>query len=162
MMKITAERVRELLNYDPTSGLLTWKQRAAHRVQVGDVAGCPEKGYWRIRIDNKLHRAHRLAWLHYYGEWPKALIDHKDGNKRNNAIDNLRDVSKSINGQNTRNGSRKNSCGYLGVSRAMSGRYKSEIVTGAGRIHLGVFDSPELAHQAYVAAKRIYHAGCML
>ena len=87
---LTAARLRELLHYNPDDGLFRWRVAGPKRV-VGAPAGSRQRiGYIVIRVDGRLHYAHRLAWLHTTGAWPAASIDHIDGDKGNNRWVNLR------------------------------------------------------------------------
>jgi HNH endonuclease len=90
---LTAERLRELLDYDKETGVFRYKKRSGRGapVLVGALAGggTPNR-YWRIAIDGERYYAHRLAWLHVYGEWPMGDIEHIDRDKNNNAISNLK------------------------------------------------------------------------
>ncbi len=117
-----------------------------------------------IGIDYKIYRAHRLAWLYVHGEMPSGKIDHKNGNPLDNRIENLRIASARMNAQNQRRAQPYNSTGVLGVGVDKArGCFKSEIRLPSGkRKFLGRFPSVELAHQAYIAAKRIYHEGCTI
>lgn len=98
---LTAERLRELLSYDPQTGVFTW---ATVRVGCGfnKVAGCFDKGkaYIVIKIDRRIYRAHRLAFLWMTGEWPEFTIDHKDRNRSNNRWSNLRIATRKQNQEN--------------------------------------------------------------
>lgn len=115
---ITQRDLKEILGYDPETGIFIWKKQLAPRGKVGSVAGCPDKngrcaGRVSIRIHGKLYLAHRLAWFYVYGEWPK-LIDHIDGNPSNNRISNLRLATNAQNGWNS--GPRShNTSGFKGV-----------------------------------------------
>lgn len=83
---MTAEEVKALLDYDAAKGLLTWLVNYP-RVKAGQEAGYLLKtGYVGIRIGGKEYKAHRVAWLHYHGEWPVGDIDHIDHDKTNNRI----------------------------------------------------------------------------
>ncbi len=94
----TYERVKEILSYDPATGLFKWIKTLSNRAQAGNVAGCYRKdGYLVIRFDGKLYLGHRLAWLLVTGNWPKQEIDHKDGNPSNNKWGNLREATHSEN-----------------------------------------------------------------
>lgn len=101
---LTAARLRELLCYDPETGIFTSRiDRIGKgcKVKKGDAVGGPHtKGYWDIRLDGRRYLAHRLAWLYVNGEWPENVIDHRDRNKRNNRWSNLRDVTQFLNMQN--------------------------------------------------------------
>lgn len=160
---LTAARLRELLKYDPETGVFTWVARIKG-IKPGSTAGCQRKdGYIVLRVDRSLHPAHRLAWLYVHGEHPKADIDHIDGNPSNNAISNLRDVSRSINNQNQRRPHSKNKSGHLGVSREKGGKlWEARIKGPDGVVRRGHFATPELAHAAYLEAKRALHAGCTI
>lgn len=160
---LTPARLRELLHYDPETGVFTWRVQANNnRARVGAVAGTPHRrGYIHIGVGGFQYLAHRLAWLYAYGVWPTGHIDHVDGCKTNNALANLRDVSRAINMQNLKGPRRDNQCGYLGVS-VNKKRWKAEIFVNGRRRHIGTYDTPELAHEAYLAAKRHMHEGCTL
>lgn len=122
-MSLTAERVRELLNYNSETGVFTWRAtRNTHR--IGSVAGTQNGcGYRQITICGKIYLAHRLAWLHVHGVWPNT-VDHIDRDRGNNRISNLRDVTPRINQQN-RNRGKNNKSGATGVRRrAPDHRYR--------------------------------------
>lgn len=167
--EVNAALVRELLDYDPLSGMFIWKTREAAPKQwnvryAGKAAGCVESfyGYVLIGIDGKNYRANRLAWLHFYGSWPEGVVDHKSGVRTDNRISNLRDVNKSVNGQNQRTATRKNrSTGLLGASlHKRSGKFRADIRVDGRTKFLGNYDSAEEAHQVYLTAKRALHEGC--
>ena len=161
-MSITAERLRQILAYDPATGVFTWRMRTAIRATVGSVAGSINSdGYILISIDDRKHRAHRLAWMWMYGEWPKHQVDHINGIRTDNRIVNLRNVSSIVNSQNERSARRNNKTGLLGV-RPSGNRFQSAIRIDGNKTHLGCFETPELAHAAYVAAKRKFHEGCTI
>lgn len=163
-MTLTAERLRELLHYDPDTGVFTrlvasmagaTRNRAVAR--VGDIAGGADlKGYVLINVDGRKYRAHRLAWLYVHGVWPPCNIDHRNGNCGDNHIKNLRAVTQGQNMQNRRRASKNNGCGFLGVS-AEGGRFRASIKAAGKKKHLGYFDTPELAHAAYLEAKARLH-----
>jgi hypothetical protein len=147
---LSFDRLREVLHYSPETGVFTWKKQLAPRGKVGDVAGCIERrGRITIRIDGRLHLAHRLAWIYMTGEWPAIGIDHKNVNPGDNRFSNLRLATQSQNVANTR--IRKNSrTGLKGVSIDKArGRYQARI-THLGHTHvLGRFESAEDAKAAY-------------
>lgn len=159
---ISANELREMLAFDSETGVFTWRKRIGTRAQAGAVAGNPTAdGYMGIKLCRKSYLAHRLAWLHVHGEWPSKRIDHIDGNRSNNAIANLRDVSASVNSQNQKRARSDNKTGYLGVCE-WDGKFVAQIGL-EGRIYkLGSFDAPELAHAAYLSAKRQMHTGCTI
>lgn len=158
---LTAERLRELLHYDPSTGVFT-RRVAAGRQPAGSVAGNSDgEGYLKLDIERRTYKAHRLAWLYVKGEWPINDIDHKDGNRVNNSIANLRDVTRQVNLQNRRRAQSNNKCGVLGVS-FVAGRYMASIQSAGRFKYLGRFLTAEEAHAAYLDAKRRLHEGCTL
>lgn len=164
---LTAERLREVLHYDPETGIFTRKIRLAQRHQVGDRAdfvarGGGLKGYYRVSLFSERHLAHRLAWLYVYGEWPKFEIDHLDGDRANNRIVNLRDVPASINSQNKHKARVDNRSGLLGVTTFGDGRFRASLYIKGKRVHIGMYQTPEAAHEAYLDAKRKIHPGCTI
>ena len=158
---ITTERLREVLNYDQETGKFTWLVRLSHRVEVGDVAGTTFNGYRHISIDGRRYRCARLSWKYVTGHWPGGFVDHLDTNSLNDRFSNLRDASRLVNSQNLRSPRSDNKVGMLGVV-AVGDRFRSVIKPPGKRLHLGYFDTPEEAHAAYVAAKRIHHEGCTI
>jgi hypothetical protein len=163
--QVTAEDVRCAWDYDAVTGEFRWKVRTSKCVRVGDVAGAStSNGYTRLRLNGVEYLAHRIAWLYVYGEHPSNLIDHIDGNKKNNAISNLRVVTFSENIQNQKRAMPHNTCGLLGVTfEKQTKKYKASINIGGGNSKtLGRFNTAEEAHQVYLNAKRVHHAGCTL
>lgn len=157
-MTLSARRLRELVAYDRATGEFV-------RRSNGKPAGTlKDNGYLHFAVDGRKHGAHRLAWLYVHGEWPAGDVDHRDGVRTNNAIDNLRDVSRAINLQNLHAAKSHNkSTGLLGAYfHRPTGRYTSRIKTLGVDKHLGMFDTAEAAHAAYIAAKRQHHEGNML
>jgi hypothetical protein len=165
-VELTAERLREVVDYDPATGAFTRKVRLAHRHHVGDRADFlinkgPMTGYARVSIDSKRYLAHRVAWFYIYGVWPGQFIDHINGVKSDNRISNLRLATATLNQENTRVPKAHNKCGYLGVVAHQS-RWRATLRVNKKRVDLGCFDTPEEAHAAYVEAKRKYHKGCTI
>src|SRR5712692_928690 len=127
-----------------------------------DIAGYRDgDGYLRIGICGGQYRAHRLAWLYMTGKWPIDQIDHKNAVKNDNRWKNLREATCAINNQNKRKALRNNRTGFLGVSRNGKG-FIAQIKINEKRRNLGTYPTPELAHEAYLKAKRELHAGCTL
>lgn len=163
---LTAARLRELLHYEQSTGLFTWRGVRGGRRQDTQVAGSLHKasGYIRICVDWEIHLAHRLAWLYVTGEHPSGLIDHINMTRSDNRWSNLRDATAEINQQNKRIARSGTRSGLLGVWRAggRSKKWTSSITSNGVRTYLGKFATPELAHEAYVAAKRRLHQGCTI
>ena len=160
---LTAARLRELLDYDPASGKLT-RAAPAGGQKVGDEAGSvTRRGYRLVNIAGHRVMAHRLAWLHAYGEWPSDVIDHINGDKLDNRIANLRNVTQGVNLQNLRRARVDSQSGLLGVHFDKSrGKWSADLRVGSKRLRLGRFDSAEAAATAYLEAKRIHHPGCAI
>lgn len=163
---LTADQLRELLNYDQETGLFTRKVKTYGRYggQIGAVAGGDSgRGYIKISLMSRLYYAHRLAWLYMTGQWPTEQIDHRDGNRANNAFSNLRETTNAINGQNKRRAQSNNKTGheYLGVSSARS-NFVARIKAGDTHHYLGCFKTAAEARAAYITAKRRLHAGCTI
>jgi hypothetical protein len=159
---VKRERLMEVVSYDPETGVFRWRERPNRRIRAGDVAGSMQNTYWRVAIDGTEYLAHRLAWLYMNGEWPSVQIDHINGIRTDNRISNLRDVLPAVNCQNQRNAQAKNLSGYLGVSTKAGGKWLARIHKAGKPIRIGLFDSPEAAHQAYLEAKRRLHEGCTI
>lgn len=151
---LTPERLKELLHYDPETGMFTWRV-AMRGTRIGDVARCPSQGRVVVRVDRILYQAHRLAWFYVMGAWPKDVIDHKDGNPSNNRWENLREATQTQNMANMKRPA-KNSTGFKGVGRHQ-GKYRAYIGYQGKFVHLGVFDEPAVAHEAYKAAAVKYY-----
>lgn len=152
-------RIAECLHYDPESGSFTWLVDAARNVKAGRVAGTiGPQGYRFIKLEGRRHAAHRLAWLLATGEWPIGQIDHINGDKADNRICNLRDVTAAINTQNQRRAHSRNKLGLMGVF-AFEGKFRSAVELSGKKTYLGTFDTPEAAHAAYLQAKRQLHPG---
>ena len=159
---INIDRLKKCLNYDPETGLFYREIATARCVKIGNIAGSVSNGYIRIKIDGKRYQAHILAWFYVYGKLPDYEIDHIDGNRSNNSIINLRDVTKSINVQNQKKAQSDNkSTGLLGAYSSGK-KYKSSIRVDGENKYLGIFETAELAHGAYINAKRKYHEGCTI
>lgn len=161
---VTAQRLRELLHYDPETGVFTWRVRLSNRVKVGGVAGTVNTwGRAQIAIARNFYYAHRLAWLHIHGEWPAQEIDHIDGDPLNNRIANLRDVGRVTNQQNLRKAAQRNRAGMLGALwHGQNKAWRARIMVDGKSISLGCFKTPEEAHAAYIEAKRRLHKGCTI
>lgn len=161
---LTADRLRELLDYNPDTGVFTWRKTSG-RAGAGSVAGrSHHQGYCQIGVDGYRHSAHRLAWLHFYGEWPKAEIDHINGLRSDNRIANLRDVPLRVNQQNRRQAhATKRSCDLLGVTwNKRQKRWIARLIVDGDVRFVDRFTDPQEAHAAYIEAKRKFHPGSTL
>lgn len=151
---ITTDYLRQSIDYNPDNGILTWR-RPRPKVRVGEVCGClHHKGHIEIEIDGKTYMAHRLAWLHFHGRWPNGQIDHKNLNKMDNRIANLREAT---NGQNCANRRTFGKSGFKGVTLNKGWKWHAQITHNKRCISLGYYDTAEEAHAVYVAKARELH-----
>lgn len=165
---ITVDELRKLLEIN-ASGVLVWKARTKESFKLLNLnwwnqqnAGKPaltavtSEGYLRGRILGSSYLAHRVVWALHYGEWPKHSIDHINGDKADNSIGNLRDVSTQENARNAKL-SAANKVGKVGVSYHKNNKnFSSRIVVDGKQIHLGSFKSIEDAAKARAEAERKY------
>lgn len=162
---LTPARLREVLHYDPETGIFTWRQALARHTKVGLPTGMRANGagYLRITVDGFTFRAHRLAWFFVHGSWPAGEIDHRNGQPADNRICNLRDATPMVNQQNKRCAQSNSKTGVLGVSwSTREEKYVARIKVGGKYKSLGQHTSIETAAAAYLAAKRRYHEGCTI
>lgn len=155
--RITIDRLRSLLVYDPGTGSMSWKtnRRGGRGIKAGDkVSGIDRAGYGTVVLDGVRYRTHRLAFFWMTGRWPDPEVDHENRVKNDNRWDNLREATSSQNKMNKRSGGGK--FGKRGVSR--NGRkYKAVIGIDGGYVHLGTYSSPAEAHAAYARASVELH-----
>lgn len=161
---LTANRLRELLKYDSHTGIFTRRTDNGRGMKVGDIAGSKHPdGYIYIYVDGANYAAHRLAWLYVHGRWPVGDLDHKHGKSAGNGITNLREATKKMNMQNERGPRSTNVSGYLGVHwRKDRKKWVAQLMVNGKHRRFGSFSTPEEAHAAYLAAKRMYHSGCTI
>lgn len=157
-MRLTAEKLRETLSYDPETGEFTWMVRLSSRRMPGQSAGTPCKnGYKHISVLGRMYYAHRLAWFYVHGEWPPECIDHINGKRSDNRIANLRLATVSQNNANSKLPC-SNTSGFKGVVWLPKNRkWRAQIKRHRKMFHLGCFDSKEAAAAAYRAAAVGYH-----
>lgn len=139
MTEPTLEQFKEYLKYDPDTGAFTWIKRKGNTLPGTVVSHVCQDGYIRLGFNRKSYYGHRLAWLFYYGTWPKNFIDHIDRNKLNNRISNLRDVPHCINVLN------RNSVATITKT---TNRWRARISVGGVPISLGYYASESEAISA--------------
>lgn len=160
--RVTAERLRTLLHYDPLTGHFTWRVTRTFTALAGTRAGRYRKhdNRFEIKVDGVSRMAAILAWLYMTGEWPKHEIDHIDTDPTNDRWTNLRDVPHSLNAQNHRRAFRNNGTGMLGVCfDKKTGKFQAGIKVRGQAHYLGQYATAAEAHEAYKAAKRVIHPG---
>lgn len=147
---ISQERLREVLDYNPDTGVFTWVNGNSRNVKSGDIAGYKnQQGYIRIRVGAKLLPAHRLAWIYVYGEDIDGYeIDHINGDKSDNRICNLRISSHQQNMFNMKKKS-TNKSGVKGVHfDKRCNKWRAQTSINKKRVHLGLFNTIESAEEA--------------
>ncbi|MBN9015278.1 MAG: HNH endonuclease [Rhizobiales bacterium] len=153
---ITADRLRELLSYDPETGVFTWRADAGARgrIKAGTVAGCLSKarGVLTIQLDGRLYQAQRLAWLYVTGDHPPRFVGFIDGDHGNLAWKNLRLASQMEANRSMR--PRKGRTLPKGVSIDRRGCPVAQIWYNGRCHHLGSFSTIEAAADAYAKAAR--------
>ena len=155
------KRVKDILDYDPETGIFTWRVARGGMKPGAKAGGRNPGGYTTVSIDSKSVYLHRLAWLLVYGAWPN-IIDHINGVRDDNRIANLRDVSGTENQQNRRSPPRSKKSGApLGVTRN-NRKWRATISMNNKNVALGTYKTQREAHEAYLAAKRELHKGCTI
>lgn len=151
MPKLTQTRLKKLVHYNCDTGIFT-------RIKNGLVAGCADsKGYWKISIDGKSYRAHRLVWLYVFGKFPNVLLDHINRNKSDNRFHNLREAGYSENNQNHKI-NKRNTSGVTGVHfHKKSQKWHAMISINKKPKYIGSFANIQEAKEARLRAeKEIY------
>lgn len=147
---LTAERLREVLRYDPLTGLFTNLVKRGN-LPVGAIAGCRchVHGYIVIGIDYEQHRAQRLAWLYMKGSWPLHEVDHRDRDRANNRWSNLRPATHAQNSTNAGN-RLPNTSGYRGIVLVKrTGMWLAKVVACGRQHYFGTYVDPADAARAY-------------
>jgi hypothetical protein len=153
---ITQAELKELLNYNPDTGVFTWNVSKPGR-SFGSIAGTRHvNGYTHIQLNKKIYKAHRLAWLYVHGYFPEC-IDHINNDRDDNRIENLREATVTQNNHNSKL-SKNNTSGIKGVSwHKKSMKWCATIGVYGKTIYLGLFDNLELAELVITEARNKYH-----
>jgi hypothetical protein len=153
------DRLHSLLRYDMNTGKLFWKFATSNRVKVGDEAGTIYKnGYKYVSVDGHRILAHRLIFFMLSGFWPDGQVDHRDNDRLNNKIENLRACSPKQNAENKKHPQSNNSFGVLGVSPSR-GKFRAQIQVNGKNQFLGRYETLDKAQAVYLSAKKSLHEG---
>lgn len=148
---LTPESLRELVKYDPDTGVFI-RTVDQGRWKAGEIAGGPQnRGYLRIAVAGERHLAHRLAWLYMTGQWPQENVDHRNGVRTDNRWTNLRAATPKQNQMN-RGADSGSASGYKNVYRAKKGwrvRIEEREVWG--------FETPEDANEFACLMREMLH-----
>lgn len=138
---LTQKRLKELLHYDPLTGIFTRLTRQSSNTKVGDIVGYKDNiGYLSARMDDKLYFLHRIAWLYVKGYFPEYQIDHKNGIRDDNRFTNLRHVTNSCNMQNTKKYC-TNKSGFPGVHwHKAASKWAARLTINYKESHLGCYE----------------------
>jgi hypothetical protein len=155
--KLKAAWLRENMAYDPATGEFWWIKRGPGRTvgkRLGSRLWSKGNSYLTMKILGNVYYAHRVAWLHYYGEWPQGFVDHIDEDRTNNAIDNLRLATPP------QNAARRDTKRSIAPSRGVFPHgvgFVARVHYGGKRHYLGYFKTAAEARAAYERkAKEIY------
>lgn len=154
---LTQDLLREYLEYREDGHLWWVKNRVKGPKTVGKRFGCINYGYVKGKIFQRGYTEHTLIWLYHYGVWPKDQIDHINGNRSDNRLENLREATNQQNQFNT--GGRRNSTStYKGVSwHRETQKWQAKISIDRKQYYLGIFNTEQEAVKAYNNSAKFYH-----
>ena len=160
MQTITFEEAQRFFEYQPETGVLTWRITFRGKIKAGEQVGTVRPdGRRSVSFIGKRYYAYRVAWLLMTGEWPKNEIDHFNGERDDNRWCNLRDVTPSVNQQNHHRGHKGASSKLLGVSWCSRRQaWRACITTNRKLKTIGFFSTEQEAHEAYIQQKAADHA----
>ena len=159
--EFTKELVSEYLSYDKDTGTFT-RLKTSGTKRAGDSVGTINGRYLQVNVCGRRLRGHQLAWFLTHGYIPKT-IDHINGDGLDNRLCNLREVTQQQNCQNIRKAPSHNTTGFMGVSYFKAGKkFSAHINLNGKKKHLGYFNTPESAHEAYLIEKRKIHSSCSI
>lgn len=151
----------DYFEYDP-EGFIRWKVQRGQRGKPGEIAGCRQtRGYWAVKLLGRKYLVHKIVWYLHHGVYPDyqedQVIDHIDGDPKNNRIDNLRLVDTPMNQQNTKLRCDSTS-GVKGVSFIPRfNKWCARININKKRTLIGYFRTFEEAKEARLKAEEVHY-----
>lgn len=146
------KELSEKYSYNPETGIITTKGRSKRWPVERELSHINKKsGYIIVDFQDINIRVHRLAWLLYYGRWPKGDIDHINGIRIDNRLCNLRECTRRENAQNTYK-HRQGQLPGIRKRRPTSKRWQAALKVGNKQILLGTFNTELEAYRAYMKA----------
>jgi len=160
---VDQQLLKSRLHYDKDTGIFVWINPTSKGIKKGTRAGCvSNEGYWDITFFGRRFRLHRLAWIYIHGSIDEGMqIDHINGDTTDSRLVNLRPVTQFGNQQNQRRARVDNTTGFMGVKKN-GNNFIARIRANNKEVYLGSFRTPELAHAAYITAKRKLHTTCTI
>lgn len=157
---LTADQLKSVLQYDPKTGFFSWLHRRAGVLFEKRAGSLTSKGYRNLTVFGTSYREHRLAWLYIYGAWPPDQIDHINGDRSDNRLENLRSATQSENIVN-RKAQKNNELGIKGVCIKRGKKYSRPFIAtikkdGKKRT-IGRFATPQEAAAAYAEEAKKQH-----
>lgn len=152
----TQEFLQHRFHYDPETGKITHRN-PLHKQHKGKEAGYTNtQGYVQLRIDRKAQYAHRAIWVYVYGIEPEGYIDHKNGDKSDNRLENLRIISNRENqcNQKIHREGKLPGCRLMNYNHNKNFKYHAYITIAGKRKHLGVYSTEIEAHNAYMQYRK--------
>lgn len=150
--QVILDEIKFLWSYDEVNGGFTWTRRRIHnQPRMGRKVGGPDgRGYNMCLVFGHKFKVHQLVWLWHTGQLPTMFIDHINGVRDDNRIENLREATPSQNLHNQK--------ALLSVDRGFkvcgkTGKFRANITLNNKKIDLGGYLTKEEAHEAYMNAK---------
>ena len=152
MKNFDFELLRKSFTYNQYDGTLI-------RLSTGKpVIGLDAYGYIQLGYKKRMYKAHRIIWAIVYGVFPDGHVDHINGNRADNRLNNLRTATHQQNVHNRCKPAKTNQSGYLGVCwNKRASKWQAGIHVNGKSVYIGIFNTPQEAHEAYLNFKKVLH-----
>lgn len=158
---LSQSTLMRLFEYNAATGIFTRLHSIHGNPLRKEITEANSNGYIAMVICGRKEYAHRMAWLWVYGIHPSGVIDHINGIKTDNRIENIRDVTQQANLQNRKKIRLNSKSEFRGVRPSLK-KWSARITVSGKEHHIGSFDTREDAYAAYLSAKRLMHDGCTI